>query len=65
MCRIMSNQCMMYPSNYLMCETCVRFVSNLVTWGICYLSPVFILHLLIFLELLTSLLAYFLVLYSV
>ena len=40
-CRIMSNRCLMYPSNYLMCKTCVRFVSNLVTWGICYLSPVF------------------------
>jgi hypothetical protein len=40
-CNIMTKQCLMYPSNYLMCETCVWFVSNLVTWGICYLSLVF------------------------
>jgi len=40
-CCIMTNQCLMYPSNYFMCQTCVGFVSNLMTWGICYLSLVF------------------------
>lgn len=58
MCWIMTNQCLTHPCYYLLCGTCVRCVKS-GDFGHFLCIIVVMLYLLIFLELLTSLLAYF------